>query len=110
VKIVDKKRFQLEFFNQFIEEKNLKDKWNSFKDENTFELAKIFRNQAGIKESYNQFLIDTLGINPTPEDFDQNQPDLTATEVNILLQSQDGRDKLRKTGLLKDEQDLKAQI
>jgi len=40
VKIVDKKKFQLEFFTQFVEEKKLQEKWNSFKDENTFELAK----------------------------------------------------------------------
>ena len=64
MKNVDKKKFQLEFFTQFLEEKNLQEKWNIFKEENTFELAKIFRNQEGIKESYNDFLTDTLGINP----------------------------------------------
>lgn len=106
---MDKKKFQLEFFSQFIEEKKLQDKWNKFKDENTFELAKIFRNQDGIKASYNDFLVDTLGINPKTEVFDQDQTAaLTATEVNILLQSQEGREKLKKMGLLKDEQDLKA--
>ena len=64
MKNVDKKKFQLEFFTQFLEEKNLQEKWDIFKEENTFELAKIFRNQEGIKESYNDFLTDTLGINP----------------------------------------------
>jgi hypothetical protein len=108
VKIVDKKKFQIEFFNQFLEEKNLQDKWSKFKDENTFELAKIFRNQPGIKESYNEFLVDALGINPTTEVFDQDQSNITASEVNILLQSRDGREKLRNTGLLKDENDIKA--
>ncbi len=107
---MDKKKFQLEFFKQFLEEKNLQDKWSKFKDENTFQLAKIFRNQAGIKESYNEFLVDALGINPTTEVFDQDQTSLTASEVNILLQSRDGREKLRNTGLLKDENDLKANI
>jgi hypothetical protein len=108
VKVVDKKKFQLEFFTQFIEEKNLQEKWNKFKDENTFELAKIFRNQDGIKESYGEFLGEVLGINSTSEVFEQDQSNLTATEVNILLQSKYGREKLRKMGLLKDEQDLKA--
>lgn len=107
---MDKKKFQLEFFTQFLEEKNLKDKWSKFKDENTFELARIFRNQDGIKESYNEFLVDALGINPTSQDEVQDQPGLTATEVNILLQSRDGREKLRNSGLLKDESNLKAQI
>jgi len=110
VKIVDKKKFQLEFFSQFIEEKKLQDKWNKFKDENSFELAKIFRTQDGIKASYNDFLVDTLGINSKTEVFNQDQTALTATEVNILLQSMEGREKLRKMGLLKDERDLKAQV
>jgi hypothetical protein len=107
---MDKKKFQLEFFTQFLEEKNLKDQWSKFKDENTFELARIFRNQAGIKESYNEFLVDALGINPTSQDEVQDQSGLTATEVNILLQSRDGREKLRNSGLLKDESNLRAQI
>ena len=102
---VDKKKFQLEFFHQFIDEKNLSDKWNKFKDENTFELAKIFRNQAGIKESYNEFLVDALGISPPADPgFEQEKPNLTTTEMNILLQSTDGQAKLRRMGYLKDEQ------
>ena len=101
---MDKKKFQLEFFTQFLEEKNLQDKWNKFKDENTFELAKIFRNQSGVKESYNEFLIDALGINPSsPEMYEQEKPSLSTTEMNILLQSTDGQAKLRRMGYLKDE-------
>ena len=107
---MDKKKFQQEFFNQFLEEKNLKDKWNKFKDENTFELAKIFRNQSGIKESYNEFLVEALGINPTTPPVEQDTQSLTATEMNILLQTQGGREKLRSMGLLRDEQDISAQI
>ena len=107
---MDKRKFQLEFFTQFLEEKNLKDKWSKFKDENTFELARIFRNQSGIKESYNEFLVDALGINPSAEPIEQDQSGLTATEVNILLQSRDGREKLRNSGLLKDDNDLRAQV
>ena len=102
---MDKKKFQLEFFTQFIEEKNLKEKWNSFKDDNTFELAKIFRNQDGVKESYNEFLVDALGINPpTQEMYEQEKPNLNTTEMNILLESTDGQAKLRRMGYLKDEQ------
>jgi len=104
VKIVDKKKFQLEFFTQFVEEKKLQEKWNSFKDDNTFELAKIFRNQAGIKESYNEFLVDALGINPISQEvYEQEKPELSTTEMNILLQSTDGQAKLRRMGYLKDE-------
>jgi len=102
---MDKKKFQLEFFTQFIEEKNLDEKWNKFKDENTFELAKIFRNQDGIKASYNEFLVDALGINPTTHQiYEQEKPNLSTTEMNILLQSTDGQAKLRKMGFLKDQQ------
>ncbi len=102
---MDKKKFQLEFFTQFIEEKNLDEKWNKFKDENTFELAKIFRNQDGIKASYNEFLVDALGINPpTHQIYEQEKPNLSTTEMNILLQSTDGQAKLRKMGFLKDQQ------
>ena len=102
---MDKKKFQLEFFTQFIEEKNLDEKWNKFKDENTFELAKIFRNQDGIKASYNEFLVDALGINPTTQQiYEQEKPNLSTTEMNILLQSTDGQAKLRKMGFLKDQQ------
>jgi len=102
---MDKKKFQLEFFTQFIEEKNLDEKWSTFKDENTFELAKIFRNQDGIKESYNEFLVDALGINPpTHQIYEQEKPNLSTTEMNILLQSTDGQEKLRKMGFLKDQQ------
>jgi len=102
---MDKKKFQLEFFTQFIEEKNLDEKWSTFKDENTFELAKIFRNQDGIKESYNEFLVDALGINPTTHQiYEQEKPNLSTTEMNILLQSTDGQAKLRKMGFLKDQQ------
>ena len=102
---MDKKKFQLEFFTQFIEEKNLDEKWSTFKDENTFELAKIFRNQDGIKESYNEFLVDALGINPTTHQiYEQEKPNLSTTEMNILLQSTDGQEKLRKMGFLKDQQ------
>ncbi len=102
---MDKKKFQLEFFTQFIEEKNLDEKWSTFKDENTFELAKIFRNQDGIKESYNEFLVDALGINPTTHQiYEQEKPNLSTTEMNILLQSTDGQEKLRKMGFLKDSQ------
>jgi len=107
VKNVDKKKFQLEFFTQFLEEKNLQEKWDRFKEENTFELAKIFRNQEGIKESYNDFLADTLGINPRPSVggfHDSTKPSLTATEVNVLLQSDAGQKNLRRWGYLKNEQ------
>ena len=110
VKNVDKKKFQLEFFTQFLEEKNLKDKWSKFKDENTFELARIFRNQDGIKESYNEFLVDALGINPSADSSIPDQSGVTATEVNILLQSRDGREKLRNSGLLKDENNIRSQV
>ncbi len=109
--MMDKKKFQLEFFTQFLEEKNLKDKWDKFKDENTFELAKIFRNQSEIKEAYNEFLAETLGINPKTEAVVvEDSAGLTATEVNILLQSSVGREKLRKSGILKDEHDLKVKM
>ena len=107
MKNVDKKKFQLEFFTQFLEEKNLQEKWDRFKEENTFELAKIFRNQEGIKESYNDFLVDTLGINIRPSVggfHDSTKPSLTATEVNVLLQSDAGQKNLRKWGYLKNEQ------
>lgn len=107
MKNVDKKKFQLEFFTQFLEEKNLQEKWDIFKEENTFELAKIFRNQEGIKESYNDFLTDTLGINPRPSVggfHDSSKPSLTATEVNVLLQSDAGQKNLRRWGYLKNEQ------
>jgi hypothetical protein len=102
---MDKKKFQLEFFTQFVEEKNLQEKWDKFKDENRFELAKIFRKQAGIRELYSEFLVDTLGINPvSPEMYDYEKPNLSTTEMNILLQSTDGQAKLRRMGYLKDEQ------
>ena len=102
---MDKKKFQLDFFTQFVEEKNLEDRWNMFKEENTFELAKIFRSQPGIKESYNEFLVDTLGISSgVPEIYEQDKPNLTTTEMNILLQSPHGQEKLRRMGYLKDEQ------
>ena len=104
MKIVDKKKFQLEFFAQFLEEKNLQDKWEKFRNENKFELAKIFRNQPGIRESYNEFLVDTLGISPpSNEVFEQEKPNLTTTEMNILMQSTDGQEKLRQMGFLKNE-------
>ena len=102
---MDKKKFQLDFFTQFIEEKNLEDRWNMFREENTFELAKIFRSQPGIKESYSEFLVDTLGVSPVvPEIYEQDKPNLTTTEMNILLQSPHGQEKLRRMGHLKDEQ------
>jgi hypothetical protein len=107
VRYVDKKKFQLEFFTQFLEEKNLQEKWDVFREENTFELAKIFRNQDGIKESYTDFLADTLGINLRPTvggNLDSTKPSLTATEVNVLLQSDAGQKNLRKWGYLKNEQ------
>ncbi len=104
---MDKKRFQLEFFSQFIEEKGLQDKWKDFQEKNTFELAKIFRSQTGIKNVYNDFLVDTLGIDPrdpSPQRFeDLSKPSLTATEVNVLLQSDNGQKNLRKWGYLKAE-------
>jgi len=107
---MDKKKFQLEFFSQFIEEKNLQEKWKYFKEENTFELAKIFRTQTGIKNAYNDFLIDALGIdprNPSPQVLeDPSKPSLTATEVNVLLQSDSGQKNLRKWGYLKNEKNL----
>ena len=102
---MDKKKFQLEFFSQFVEEKGLQEKWKDFQEENTFELAKIFRNQDGIKASYNEFLVDALGINPTTQQiYEQEKPNLSTTEMNILLQSTDGQAKLRKMGFLKDQQ------
>ncbi len=104
---MDKKRFQLEFFSQFIEEKGLQDKWKDFQEKNTFELAKIFRSQTGIKNVYNDFLVYTLGIDPrdpSPQRFeDQSKPSLTATDVNVLLQSDNGQKNLRKWGYLKAE-------
>ena len=104
---MDKKKFQLEFFTQFIEEKGLQEKWKKFQEENTFELAKIFRSQAGIKDAYNDFLVDALGINPSipspPGIADPTKPSLTATEVNVLLQSDGGQKNLRKWGYLKDD-------
>ena len=107
---MDKKKFQLEFFSQFIEEKNLQEKWKDFQEENTFELAKIFRSQTGIKNAYNDFLVDALGIdprNPSPHGFeDPSKPSLTATEVNVLLQSDSGQKNLRKWGYLKNEKNL----
>jgi hypothetical protein len=103
---MDKKKFQLEFFTQFIEEKGLEEKWEEFQEENTFELAKIFRSQTGIKDAYNDFLVDALGINPStsgPHKFeDPSKPNLTATEVNVLLQSDGGQKNLRKWGYLQD--------
>jgi hypothetical protein len=102
---MDKKKFQLDFFSQFVEEKGLQEKWNRFREDNVFELAKIFRNQPGIKESYNEFLVDALGITPgTPEIYEQEKPSLSTTEMNILLQSSHGQEKLRRMGYLKDEQ------
>jgi len=107
---MDKKKFQLEFFSQFIEEKGLQEKWKDFQEENTFELAKIFRTQNGIKNAYNDFLVDALGIdprNPSPQRFDDpSKPGLTATEVNVLLQSDSGQKNLRKWGYLKNEKNL----
>ena len=104
---MDKKKFQLEFFSQFIEEKGLQEKWKDFQEENTFELAKIFRTQTGIKSAYNEFLVDALGIDPSspsPQRFDElSKPGLTATEVNVLLQSDSGQKNLRKWGYLKAE-------
>ena len=104
---MDKKKFQLEFFSHFIEEKGLQEKWKDFQEENTFELAKIFRTQTGIKSAYNEFLVDALGIeprNPSPQRFeDLYKPSLTATEVNVLLQSDNGQKNLRKWGYLKEE-------
>lgn len=103
---MDKKKFQLEFFTQFIEEKGLEEKWEKFQQENTFELAKIFRSQTSIKDAYNDFLIEALGINPStsgPHKFeDPSKPSLTATEVNVLLQSDGGQKNLRKWGYLQD--------
>ena len=105
---MDKKKFQLEFFSQFIEEKNLREKWKDFQEENTLELAKIFRSQTGIKNAYNDFLVDALGIvprNPSPHVLDDtSKPSLTTTEVNVLLQSDSGQKNLRKWGYLKDSQ------
>ncbi len=107
---MDKKKFQLEFFSQFIEEKGLQEKWKGFQEENTFELAKIFRSQTGIKNAYNDFLVDALGIdpiNPSPQGFeDPSKPSLTATEVNVMLQSDSGQKNLRKWGYLKNEKNL----
>ncbi len=107
---MDKKKFQLEFFSQFIEEKNLQEKWKNFQEENSFELAKIFRTQTGIKNAYNDFLIDALGIdprNPSPQVLeDPSKPSLTATEVNVLLQSDSGQKNLRQWGYLKNEKNL----
>ena len=104
---MDKKKFQLEFFTQFVEERGLEEKWIKFQEENTFELAKIFRSQTGIKDAYNEFLVDALGIDPiTPSPHglsDPTKPSLTATEVNVLLQSDGGQRNLRKWGYLKDE-------
>ena len=104
---MDKKKFQLQFFTQFIEEKGLQEKWKKFQEENTFELAKIFRSQTGIKDAYNEFLVDALGIDPStpsPQGFDDpTKPSLTATEVNVLLQSDGGQKNLRKWGYLQDE-------
>ncbi len=107
---MDKKKFQLEFFSQFIEEKGLQEKWKDFQEENTFELAKIFRSQTGIRNAYNDFLVDALGIdtrNPSPQvPEDLSKPSLTATEVNVLLQSDSGQKNLRKWGYLKNEKNL----
>jgi len=107
---MDKKKFQLEFFSQFIEEKGLKEKWKGFQEENTFELAKIFRSQTGIKNAYNDFLVDALGIDPrnlSPQILDDHtKPSLTATEVNVLLQSDSGQKNLRRWGYLKNEKNL----
>lgn len=107
---MDKKKFQLEFFSQFIEEKGLQEKWKDFQDENTFELAKIFRSQTGIRSAYNDFLVDALGIDPkntSPQVLeDLSKPSLTATEVNVLLQSDNGQKNLRKWGYLKAEKNL----
>jgi hypothetical protein len=104
---MDKKKFQLEFFTQFIEERGLEEKWKKFQEENTFELAKIFRSQTGIKNAYNEFLVDALGIDPSTPNLhgfdDPSKPSLTATEVNVLLQSDGGQRNLRKWGYLKDE-------
>jgi len=107
---MDKKKFQLEFFSHFIEEKGLQEKWKDFQEENTFELAKIFRSQTGIKSAYNDFLVDALGIDPkntSPQVLeDLSKPSLTATEVNVLLQSDNGQKNLRKWGYLKSENKL----
>ena len=107
---IDKKEFQLEFFSHFIEEKGLQEKWKDFQEENTFELAKIFRSQTGIKSAYNDFLVDALGIDPkntSPQVLeDLSKPSLTATEVNVLLQSDNGQKNLRKWGYLKAENKL----
>ena len=107
---MDKKKFQLEFFSHFIEEKGLKEKWKDFQEENTFELAKIFRSQTGIKSAYNDFLVDALGIDPkntSPQVLeDLSKPSLTATEVNVLLQSDNGQKNLKKWGYLKAEKNL----
>ncbi len=107
---MDKKKFQLEFFSHFIEEKGLQEKWKDFQEENTFELAKIFRSQTGIKSAYNDFLVDALGIDPkntSPQVLeDLSKPSLTATEVNVLLQSDNGQKNLRKWGYLKAEKNL----
>ena len=104
---IDKKKFQLEFFTQFLDEKGLEDKWKKYREENTFELAKIFRSQTGIKDAYNDFLVDALGIDPSTnspqEPDDPSKPSLTATEVNVLLQSDGGQRNLRKWGYLKNE-------
>ncbi len=104
---MDKKKFQMEFFSHFIEEKGLHDKWKQYQDENTFELAKIFRSQTSIKDAYNEFLVDALGIDPStksPQELDNpSKPNLTATEVNVLLQSDGGQKNLRKWGYLKNE-------
>ncbi len=107
---MDKKKFQLEFFSHFIEEKGLQEKWKDFQEENTFELAKIFRSQTGIKSAYNDFLVDALGIDPkntSPQVLeDLSKPSLTATEVNVLLQSDNGQKNLKKWGYLKAEKNL----
>ena len=97
----------MEFFNEFLDEKGLQDKWKKYREENTFELAKIFRSQTGIKDAYNDFLMDALGIDPRtpgPNGPDEpSKPDLTATEVNVMLQSDGGQKNLRKWGYLKRE-------
>jgi len=107
---MDKKKFQLEFFSHFIEEKGLQEKWKDFQEENTFELAKIFRSQTGIKSAYNDFLVDALGIDPKNTSSqvleDLSKPSLTATEVNVLLQSDNGQKNLKKWGYLKAEKNL----
>jgi len=54
--------------------------------------------------------VDALGIdprNPSPQDLeDHTKPSLTATEVNVLLQSESGQKNLRKWGYLKNERTL----